>query len=136
MFKRRLYFLGLAILALIIAGLMLLGCSTTTTQTGVLEGTVTIGPIFPVERLGEKPPVPPEVYAARKIMVYDRSGKNLIKQVDLSNNGTYRVELKPGTYLVDINHIGIDRSAEVPKTIQIKTGETVKLDIDIDTGIR
>ncbi len=52
------------------------------------------------------------------------------------DDGTYWVELSPGTYLVDINRVGMDRSAEVPKTIQIRAGEMVTLDIDIDTGIR
>jgi hypothetical protein len=103
---------------------------------GVLEGQVTIGPLQPVEKPGETPTVPPEVYAARKIMVYNQSHTMLVKQVDLSDTGYYRVELQPGIYVVDINHIGIDRSSDVPKQIEIKPGQTVRLDIDIDTGIR
>ncbi|MGI2335881.1 MAG: META domain-containing protein [Dehalogenimonas sp.] len=44
---------------------------------GILRGSVTIGPITPVESPGEKPTVPPEVYEARKIMVYNESGDKL-----------------------------------------------------------
>jgi hypothetical protein len=47
-------------------------------NSGKLQGLVTIGPITPVKKLGEKPPIPPEVYEARKIMVYEKSGRNLI----------------------------------------------------------
>jgi hypothetical protein len=103
---------------------------------GVLEGQVTIGPLQPVQKPGETPTVPPEVYAARKIMVYNQSHTMLVKQVDLSDTGYYQVELQPGIYVVDINHIGMDRSPDVPKQIEIKSGQTVRLDIDIDTGIR
>jgi len=41
-----------------------------------------------------------------------------------------------GTYVVDVNKIGIDHTAEMPKTVEIQPGQTMGLDIDIDTGIR
>ena len=125
-----------AVILVVIIGLLFTGCSTGTTETGTLAGRVTIGPISPVEREGEETVVPPQVYAARKIMVYAKSGGKLVKKVDLDNNGHYRVELKPGVYTVDINRIGIDSSSDVPKQMTIRAGETVELDIDIDTGIR
>jgi len=37
---------------------------------------------------------------------------------------------------VDINHLGIDRSSQVPATVVVHAGERVQLDISIDTGIR
>ena len=48
----------------------------------------------------------------------------------------YSFILKPGTYVVDFRHQGIDRSQELPKTVTIREGETMRLDISIDTGIR
>jgi len=110
-------------------------------QPGILAGTVKIGPIWPVERPGENPPVPPEVFEARKIMVYDNSGNKLIEtvniiQIDHSQEGHYSIQLNPGTYTVDINRSGIDHSSEVPREVEIKAGQTVNLDLDIDTGIR
>jgi len=105
-------------------------------NSGILQGLVTIGPITPVERPGEKPPVPPEVYEARKIMVYDKSGKTLIQQVDIDSEGRYVAHLKPGNYTVDINRIGIDSSDDVPEQVEVQSGITIRLDIDIDTGIR
>jgi len=124
------------VLLVVVIGLLLAGCSGGTLETGTLEGRVTIGPLSPVEQPGEKPPVPPEVYEARKVMVYDRSGSKLIEKVDLGQDGYYSVKLSPGIYTVDINYSGIDSSGDVPKKIEIRAGETVKLDIDIDTGIR
>ena len=124
------------LLILSIVGLLLAGCNAGAQATGTLEGNVTIGPLQPVQREGEVTVVPPEVYATRKVMVYDKIGKNLIKQVDIDGKGHYQVELKPATYTIDINRIGIDSSGEVPRQIEIKAGETVTLNIDIDTGIR
>jgi hypothetical protein len=122
----------LVALALVLAAV---GCAGIT-ETGVLEGVVTIGPIEPVERPGVTPTIPPEVYEARKVLVYNEAGSRLIKTVDLGPDGRYRVELAPDTYTVDINHLGVDSSGDVPRQIEIKSGVTVRVDIDIDTGIR
>ena len=116
--------------------LLILGCSNETQEPGVLEGRVTIGPLVPVEQPGVEYEVPCEVYEARKVMVYDKSRKELVKQVDIDCNGSYRAELAAGFYIVDINRIGIDHSSEVPANVEIEPGETIQLDIDIDTGIR
>jgi heat shock protein HslJ len=107
------------------------------TNSGILQGIVTIGPITPVERSGEITQIPPEVYESRKIMVYDKSGKELIQQVDIdSGSGWYVAHLKPGTYTIDINRIGMDSSDNAPQQVEIQLGITTRLDIDIDTGIR
>jgi hypothetical protein len=124
----------------IIASFLITSCSCAT-DNSLLQGIITIGPLSPVEHPGQTTTVPCDVYDARKIMIYDQGGKNLLKQVDIKcntaeNYGEYSVELKPGIYTVDINRIGIDSSSDVPQQIEIKPGVTVKLDIDIDTGIR
>jgi len=123
-----------------VMGLLLAGCAGPA-ETGFLQGNVTIGPLTPVEQPGQIKAVPCEVYESRKIMVYEENGDKLIRQVDIDCNGQenyarYRVELEPGTYTIDINHIGVDFSKDVPKIVEIKPGMTVSLDIDIDTGIR
>ena len=116
--------------------LFILGCSNVPSEPGVLTGEVTIGPLVPVERPGVKYDIPCEVYEARKVMVYDSNHRKLVDQVDIDCNGHYQVELKADIYVVDINRIGIDHSSEVPTKVEIKSGETIQLDIDIDTGIR
>jgi hypothetical protein len=127
---------NLVLLAMVVISVTLCGCAGSPGEPGTLEGTVTIGPIWPVEPPGGSPPVPCEVYQARKIMVYDERGSQLVSQVDIDCQGHYRALLKPGPYTVDINHLGIDHSPDVPKKIAVKSGETIRLDIDIDTGIR
>ena len=103
---------------------------------GTLQGQVTIGPICPVERPDQPCTPTPDTYATRKVLVLSADGATLIATVSLNQTGYYRVELEPGTYVVDIKRAGIDRSPDVPRTITLDTGETYTLDIDIDTGIR
>jgi len=133
--KRTILFKTLVILCLFIVG-----CSGTV-EKGLLQGNVVIGPITPVEQLGQDTTLRCDVYALRKIMIYDKNGEKLIKQVDIEcnteeNYTRYRIELDPGIYTIDINHIDIDYSDDVPKQVEIKSGLTFKLDIKIDTGIR
>ncbi len=113
----------------------LVACGGAATQKGTLEGVVSISPITPVE--STTPSVTsPEIYAARKILIYDNEGKELLHTVSLDDHGYYNIELPAGIYMVDINHTGIDLSTDVPKSIEIERGVTVELDISIDTGIR
>ena len=126
----------LPIIASVAVSLLIMGCSNVTLEPGVLAGKVIISPLVPVERPGVSYEIPCEVYEARKVMVYDKNHKKLIKQVDIDCNGRYKVELDPGFYVIDINRIGIDHSSEVPTKVEINPRETIQLDIDIDTGIR
>lgn len=106
-------------------------------ETGTLKGHVTIGPLVPVLREGVPEPTPaPEVYEARKIVIYDESGDKEIAQVDIGPDGNYQVTLTVGIYTVGINSLGIDSAAGLPAQIEILAGQTLTLDIDIDTGIR
>jgi hypothetical protein len=105
-------------------------------EVGYLEGTVTIGPICPVERPGEVCKPPPEAFAARPVQVYEAGSMKFVKTVGLDADGEYRTTLAPGTYVVEITRAGIDRTEDVPKTITLRSGETVVVDIAIDTGIR
>ncbi|MDD1652063.1 MAG: carboxypeptidase-like regulatory domain-containing protein [Methanomicrobiales archaeon] len=106
------------------------------TGKATLQGQVTIGPLCPVER-PDRPCLPtPETYVARKVVVFRPDGATVVTTVPLNQTGYYRVNLDPGTYVVDINHAGIDRSPDVPRTVILDRGETVTLDIAIDTGLR
>lgn len=105
--------------------------------TGTLQGRVAIGPLQPVVRADEPTPVvPPEVYAARQIVIYTADGQTQITRVPIGPDGTYQVALRAGSYVVDINRGGMDSSKDLPANVQIVAGQTTTLDVEIDTGIR
>ena len=117
--------------------LFISACSTVPQKPGTLEGHVTIGPLVPVLREGEPEPTPaPEVYAARKIVIFAQDGRTEITRVQIDPNGDYQVTLAAGTYVVDINRVGIDRGIHLPKTVEIVSQQVTRLDVEIDTGIR
>jgi len=131
----------IALLLLPVLTLAVTTCATTSEPTGTLQGKVHIVLLSPVEMPGGKPPVNPEVFAARKVMVNSRDGRKLIAQVSIEqtgqgNEGFYRAPLKPGVYAVDITRLGINRSREVPRQIEIMSEQTTEVNIDIDAGIR
>jgi hypothetical protein len=133
--KKYLLILLLALVAL--AG----SCCPGGPETVLLQGAVTIGPLSPVGQLGESKPVPPEVFSSRYLIIYDESGENLVRevyftQIDQSAMGYYTAQIAPGTYVIDINHLGADTAESLPVTIEVSADETVTIDVNIDTGIR
>jgi len=129
------------IAGIIAGGLFVISCQPGGAETVLLQGAVTIGPISPVEGPGVDPIVPPEAFSSRYIIIYDESGKNLVREVYFTQigngvTGYYTAQIAPGTYVIDINHLGMDRAANLPVKITVSADETVTIDVHIDTGIR
>ena len=132
----------LAVTAMALLTLMACGGSQTTpTATpppppdkleGTLTGTVTIGPLCPVEPcLG---PVD-DVYTSRELLL-QQDGSEPIR-VPFQPDGTFRAVVPAGSYMVeltDCEFLGCRDALPVP--VEIRDGETATLNIDIDTGIR
>ena len=99
-------------------------------------GTVTIGPLCPVEPCMVTIDQRFSAYSGRKVAVYKPDSRTLAKTVSIKSNGHYEVELEAGGYVVDIlpKPTGVGGASGVPKAITIAAGETVT--VDIDTGIR
>ncbi|HET8632095.1 MAG TPA: hypothetical protein VFL91_32100 [Thermomicrobiales bacterium] len=105
---------------------------------GYLEGRAAIGPLQPVERVGVPTPTPPPaVCTARALAIDAADGRTPVATVQLQPDCTYRVALPPGIYVVRLaQRPGIGGSKDLPKTVTIASGQTTRLDISIDTGIR
>lgn len=129
------------VLITLVVGLLSIACCPGGPETVLLQGAVTIGPISPVEGPGQSQPVPPEVFSSRYLIIYDESGEKLVRevyftQIGQGNTGYYTAQIAPGTYTLDINHLGIDMADNLPQKITVSEDETVTIDINIDTGIR
>ena len=104
---------------------------------GYLEGQVSIGPLQPVERVGVPPPTPsPAACTARGLVVYDVNTGAETARFALGPDCHYQVALAPGTYRVELDRRGIDFSKDLPRVVQITAGQSTRLDLSIDTGIR
>jgi hypothetical protein len=103
--------------------------------TGTLTGKVSIGPLCPVEPCTIPHDRLVAAYAARPITISTPDGIVVTTVTPDPENG-YTVTLIPGMYIVTIPKQGIGMSPELPATVIIRSGEMVRLDISIDTGIR
>jgi hypothetical protein len=110
-------------------------CIQAGSGTGTLAGNVSIGPLCPVEPCTVSHDRLVAAYEARPITI-SSTGGTVVSTVIADPETGYLVVLKPGTYIVDIPHQGIGGSRDLPRTVTIRSGETVRLDISIDTGIR
>jgi hypothetical protein len=124
------------LLCSILIVILAVACAPVQEEYGVLEGHVTIGPLLPPVKEGLEPTPAPEVYAARKIVVVrERDGKE-VARLEIDAEGNYRGEFPIGSYVVDINRVGIDSASGFPRVIEIAANEVTRVDVDIDTGIR
>ena len=103
---------------------------------GRLSGLVKIGPNCPVEREGSPCPTPPDAYALRKILVFDDQRTKLLFTVDIDSQGLYVIDLITGKYLIDARLVGIDRTIDLPKVVEIHANSVTTLNVNIDTGLR
>ena len=125
----------IVVIALTVVMALNVGCLEADSPAGTLTGNVSIGPLCPVEPCSVPHDRLVAAYAARPITISTPGGSAVATVIADPETG-YSVSLKPGTYVIDIHHQGIGGSRELPATVTIRSGETVRLNISIDTGIR
>ena len=108
-------------------------------ETGFLEGSISIGPICPVETDPPDPQCLPtaETYKAYPVGVWTTDGTRKIALINPALDGTYKTELASGNYLFILeskqNSIG---SSNLPAEVSVIPENKTILNIVIDTGIR
>jgi hypothetical protein len=107
---------------------------------GRIVGTVRIGPICPVEQFPPDPACSPtlEMFGRVRTLIWSSEGR-LLRDIPLDSQGNYAVALEPGIYLVGTNDHGFGIGGQgggLPVRVELAAGETTRVDIDIDTGIR
>ena len=112
-----------------------------------MQGKVTIGPLCPVEPCNLPPEQIARIYKARKVIIYEQSTKAKIAGANLDQDGEYSISLKPASYIVDItdaegNELPLESPRRpslgnvIPRKVEVRQGDKVVVDFDIDTGIR
>ena len=107
-------------------------------EKGMLMGSMTIGPVCPVERVGIPCNPTPAMYEAHSVAVYTSDKKTLVSTLTPKSDGTFSISLANGSYYVTMasQQQGPGSVSGVPKTITIKNNEAVHLQVTVDTGIR
>ena len=91
----------------------------------------------PVERIGVPTPTPPPAACTgRGLVILTADTGAEVQRIAFGADCTYRVSLPPGSYRVELDRRGIDTSRDLPRTVTIQAGQTTRLDVSIDTGIR
>jgi hypothetical protein len=115
------------------------GCtgSAKAAPAGWLEGHLHIVSLKTVEPAdGNVPTVTPETFAEYPLVVLSEDGKKEIARVPPDADGNYRVALPPGTYILDVQDRVRKHVRAKPQPFTVVSGQTVRVDMDMDTGIR
>ena len=110
-----------------------------TNGSGFLKGTISIGPLCPVERIPPDPACSPtaETYKAYQVDVYSSDGVNKVAELNPSLDGSFLTGLPAGNYKINLEKgiLSIGGS-NLPLEITIESNDTILINIEIDTGIR
>lgn len=120
--------------------------NSTSTANGLLKGTISIGPLCPVERANGSPcgNNNSAIYTSRNVVLtaYSLPGapyRNVTYTLAISANGTFGGYLKAGSYLLNVTNCTFSYLScheSLPKTVYITPHATTIVNISIDTGIR
>ena len=106
-------------------------------EPGVLEGHLKIASLKGVQ-LDDASPSKGTVadYASYPLLVLSKDGKKKIREVTADKDGNYRMSLPPGDYVLDAKGRAPKGIRAKPKPFTIVSQQTVRVDFDLDTGIR
>lgn len=105
---------------------------------GFLEGHLTILPFREVELADSAPSkLSAQNYAEYPLIILSRDGKKGVARVTADENGNYRLALPAGAYILDLyrgrpkGHIRAK-----PQHFTVTSNQTVRVNMNIDTGVR
>jgi hypothetical protein len=105
---------------------------------GFLEGRLRILAFKDVELAeGNPPKFSGGNYDEYPLIVLSQDGKKQIARITADGNGNYRIALPPGDYILDVE--GRPPRGHVrakPQPFAVTSNQTVRVDMDIDTGVR
>jgi len=124
------YLIAASIISVVIPGMA-------TEPAGFVEGHLTI--ISPKEVQladGKTPAMTAENYAQYPLIILSEGGKKEIARITADGNGNFRTALPPGDYVLDVQGRARGHVRAKPQRFTIVSNHTVRVDMDIDTGVR
>ena len=104
---------------------------------GTLQGQLHIVSPNTVELAdGTAPTITAETYAEYPLVVLSQDGKREIAKVTPDGSGHYQLALPPGVYVLDVQDRARKHVRAKPREFEVISNQKVRVDMDIDTGIR
>ena len=119
--------------------LLLLSCTRAgdAVPPGFLEGHLKIASLKEVELAGANPSKgTSENYAEYPLIILSKAEQKEIARVTADRDGNYRRSLPPGDYILDIQGRGRGRVRAKPQPFTVISNQTVRVEMDMDTGVR
>ena len=85
---------------------------------------------------GNAPAIMAENYARYPLIILSQGEKKEIARVTADGNGNYRTALPPGDYVLDVQARARGHVRAKPQRFTIVSNQTVRVDVNIDTGVR
>ena len=77
-----------------------------------------------------------ENYADYPLLILSQDGQKEIARVTADRDGNYRVALPPGDYVLDVQGRVRRHVRAKPQPFTVASNQTVRVDMEIDTGVR
>jgi hypothetical protein len=104
---------------------------------GFVEGHLKIISPKEVELADGSPPATSAGnYAEYPLIIRNQDEKKEIARVTADGNGNYHVALPPGSYVLDVQGRAPGHVRAKPQPFTVASNQTVRVDMEIDTGVR
>jgi hypothetical protein len=104
---------------------------------GFLEGHLRILAFKEVELAEENSPkFSGGNYAQYPLVILSEDQKKVVARVTADANGNFRLSLSPGNYVLDVQDRKRRHARVTPQRFTVVSNKTVRVDMDIDTGVR
>jgi len=108
-----------------------------TQPPGFVEGHLKILSPREVELAdGNASAITAENYAPYPLIILSQAGNKEIARVTADGNGNFRTALPPGDYVLDAQGRARGHVRAKPQRFTVVSNQTVRVDMDIDTGVR
>ena len=85
---------------------------------------------------GNAPAITAENYDLYPLVILSQGGKKEIARLTADGNGNYRTALPPGDYVLDVKGRARSHVRAKPQRFTVVSNHTVRVDMNVDTGVR
>ena len=120
-------------------GFAVVAGASSAAPTGILEGHLKILSRKEVQLQDDAKAMteaPEQPYSEYPLIIRSHEGGKEVAHVTADAKGNYRLALPPGEYILDVQERAPKRVRANPKPFTVVSGQTVRVDLDIDTGVR